>query len=94
MAHKLARLVYRMLQYGTAYVAESLAEYEAQMRATLERSVRRKAESLGFDLVPKPATPPSPPRTTRPVPIPTPASRARGKGASRVDDASCINKNT
>ena len=58
-AHKLARLVYRMLRYGTEYVARSLSEYEAQVREKLERSVRRKARALGFDLVPTgPASPP------------------------------------
>ncbi len=52
-AHKLSRLVYRMLRHGTEYVVRSLAEYEAQMREKLERSLRRKAEALGFDLTPK-----------------------------------------
>src|SRR5262245_54133957 len=57
-AHKLARLVYRMLRYGTEYVARSLAEYEAQVRAKLERGLRRKARAVGFDLVPTgPASP-------------------------------------
>ena len=56
-AHKLSRLVYRMLKHGTEYVTRSLAEYEAQVREKMERSLRRKAQSLGFDLVPKGATP-------------------------------------
>ena len=52
-AHKLSRLVYRMLKYGTEYVTRSLVESEAEVRAKLERSVRRKASASGFDLVPK-----------------------------------------
>ncbi len=52
-AHKLARLVYRLLKYGQEYVSQSAAESEAKMRAAQERSVRRKASALGFDLVPK-----------------------------------------
>ncbi len=40
-AHKLARLVDRMLKFGTANVAQSLLDYEAQVRAELERSLRR-----------------------------------------------------
>jgi transposase len=52
-AHKLARLVYRMLKFGTEYVSQSLAEYEARVREKLERSLRRKAGALGFELVPK-----------------------------------------
>ena len=34
-------------------MTQSLAEYESEVRAKLERSVRRKASALGFDLVPK-----------------------------------------
>ena len=52
-AHKLARLVYRMLKYGTEYVKRSQADYEAKMRAKQEELVRRKAAALGFDWVPK-----------------------------------------
>ena len=57
--HKLSRLVYRMLKYGTEYVTQSLVEYESQVRANRERSLRRKARSLGCELVP--AASPSPP---------------------------------
>jgi transposase len=60
-AHKLSRLVYRMLRFGTEYVARSLADYEAQVREKSERALRRKAHALGYDLVPRPAASPSPP---------------------------------
>jgi transposase len=50
-AHKLACLVYRMLKYGREYVRQSLAEYEQKLREQQERSLRRKAALLGFDLV-------------------------------------------
>ena len=59
-AHKLARLVYRLLKHGTEYVARSLLEYEAQVREKLERGLRRKAAALGYDLVPKAPAPASP----------------------------------
>jgi len=49
-AHKLACLVYRMLKYGREYVKQSMEEYET--REQQERSLRRKAGLLGFDLVP------------------------------------------
>jgi transposase len=52
-AHKLARLVYQMLKYGTEYVKRSQADYEAKMKAKQEQLVRRKATALGFDLVPR-----------------------------------------
>ena len=60
-AHKLSRLVYRMLRYGTEYVTRSLLEYEAQVRGELERNLRRRAASLGYELVPRVAVPPPSP---------------------------------
>jgi transposase len=59
-AHKLALLVYRMLKHGVEYVRQSMEEYEAQMRAQAERSLRRKAAQLGYDVVPKQAAAPDP----------------------------------
>jgi transposase len=59
-AHKLARLVYRMLKYGKEYVKQSMEDYEKKLREQMERSLRRNAAALGFELVPKP------------LPIPTP----------------------
>ena len=56
-AHKLSRLVYRMLKHGVEYASQSLERYEAQMREKQERSLRRRAESLGFDLVARPPSP-------------------------------------
>ena len=56
-AHKLACLVYRMLKYGKEYVKQSMAAYEQRIREQQERSLRRKAGLLGFDLVPHAAAP-------------------------------------
>lgn len=50
-AHKLACLVYRMLKFGRDYVKQSMADYEARTREQQERTLRRKASLLGFDLV-------------------------------------------
>ena len=52
-AHKLARLIYRMLKYGTEYVVEGMKEYEAKIKAQVERSLKRKAAELGYELTPK-----------------------------------------
>ncbi len=52
-----AGLVYRMLRYGTQYDSQSLERYEAEMREKQERSLRRRAQSLGFDLVARPPSP-------------------------------------
>jgi transposase len=54
-AHKLARLVYQMLKYGTEYFKQSMAEYEKKIREQVERSLRRKAAAFGYLLVPKTA---------------------------------------
>jgi len=59
-AHKLAVLVYRLLKHGADYVRQSMEEYAAKLKEQMERSLRRKAAQLGYDLVPKtPAAQPS-----------------------------------
>jgi hypothetical protein len=52
-AHKLSRLVYRMLKYGREYVKRSQDEYEAKQREKQASILKKKAASLGFDLVPR-----------------------------------------
>jgi hypothetical protein len=54
-AHKLARLVYRMLKYGREYVKQGMDEYATRMRDHAARTLRKKAAALGFDLTPRPA---------------------------------------
>lgn len=58
-AHKLACLVYRMLKYGKEYVKQSMEAYEQKMREQMEKSLRRKAAALGYELVAKPAAEPT-----------------------------------
>jgi transposase len=53
-AHKLACLVYRMLKYGQDYVAQSMEEYEAKMKAKMLDTLKRKAAAMGFQLSPLP----------------------------------------
>jgi transposase len=64
-AHKLSRLVYRMLKYGKDYVKQSMADYEKKIREQMERSLRRKAAAMGYQLVPNP----SPTGTPTPEPV-------------------------
>jgi transposase len=54
-AHKLARLVYRMLKYGRDYVKQGVDAYAAKMQANAERMLRKKAAALGFELTPRPS---------------------------------------
>jgi transposase len=52
-AHKLARLIYTMLRYGTEYVAQSQEHYEQQhLKRTLD-NLKRRAKALGFNLIPQ-----------------------------------------
>jgi transposase len=53
-AHKLACLVYRMLKYGQEYVTQSMAEYEAKVKANMLKALKRKAAAMGFELSPLP----------------------------------------
>jgi transposase len=53
-AHKLACLVYRMLKYGEEYVTQSMEEYEAKIKASILKTLNRKATAMGFQLVPLP----------------------------------------
>lgn len=51
-AHKLARLVYRLLKYGEDYVVQGMAEYEQAYRERVVKNLARKAKELGYRLLP------------------------------------------
>lgn len=53
-AHKLARILYRLLRYGTAYVETGQQAYEEQFRTRQIKGLQRRAQDLGFTLVPRP----------------------------------------
>jgi transposase len=50
-ARKLALLVYRMLRYKIHYREPSAADYDRQQRTRILRGLRKRAASLGFELV-------------------------------------------
>jgi transposase len=50
-AHKLARLVYSMLRYGTAYVDAGQQAYEQKYRDRVLTHLQRKAKAFGYQLV-------------------------------------------
>ena len=50
-ARKLALLVYRMLTYNMPYHHTSAAEYDTRPRTRILRGLRKRATSLGFELV-------------------------------------------
>jgi transposase len=51
-AHKLARLLYRMLKFGKAYVETGQEAYERLFKERTIRNLQRKARELGFHLTP------------------------------------------
>jgi transposase len=50
-AHKLARLYYRLMKHGEAYVAQSQAAYETLQRQRALVSLHRRARHLGLQLL-------------------------------------------
>jgi len=54
MAHKLARLVYRMLKYGQQYVDKGMQYYDERYRDQQIDLLKKKAATLGLQLVKTP----------------------------------------
>ena len=52
MAHRLARLVYRMLKYGQAYVDKGTEYYETRFREQQVHLLRKRAAKLGLQVAP------------------------------------------
>ena len=50
MAHRLARLVYRMLKYGQAYVDKWTESYEERFRQQQVQLLRKRAAKLGIQV--------------------------------------------
>ena len=50
-AHKLARLIYRMMKFGTTYVDRGQDYYELRYRDRILRNISRRARELGYTLV-------------------------------------------
>jgi transposase len=52
-AHKLARLVYRLLKHGEAYVRQGMADYEKRFQERKLYTLQKTAKTMGFELVAK-----------------------------------------
>jgi transposase len=59
-AHKLARLIYRMLKCGTEYVDQGQESYERRYRTRVLSTLTRRAQALGYTLIKTPAPSPAP----------------------------------
>ena len=49
-AHKLARIVYRLVRYGEAYVKETEQQEAERVQQRLEKQLHRRARELGYEL--------------------------------------------
>jgi transposase len=50
-AHKLARLIYRLLKHGEAYVRQGMEKYEKQYQGRKLSALKKNATAMGFELV-------------------------------------------
>ncbi len=50
-AHKLARLIYNMLKYGSAFVDSGQEQYEERYRSRVLQGLKRKAQEMGYKLI-------------------------------------------
>ena len=53
VAHKLARIVYRMLKYGQQYRDAGVRYYEEKYQHHLVRRLHKQAAAFGFQLTPQ-----------------------------------------
>ena len=51
MAHKLARLVYRMLRWGHEYLDKGLQYYEQRHREQQVKLLKKRAAKLGLQII-------------------------------------------
>ena len=54
-AHKIARIFYHMLNYKQEYQDPGQDYYEQKYQERVVKNLKRKAQALGFDLIPQPA---------------------------------------
>jgi transposase len=57
MAHQLARLVYRMLKFGTAYVDQGMEHYESKYRLQQMKWLQKQAAAFHLQLIPLQGSP-------------------------------------
>jgi hypothetical protein len=57
-AHKLARIIYRLIKHGEAYVRQGIEDYERKFQERKMYALRKTAKAMGFELIPLQAAPP------------------------------------
>jgi transposase len=58
-AHKLARIIYRLLKHGELYIRQGLEDYEKKYRQRLLHNLEKTAATFGLQLTPAQPTAPS-----------------------------------
>jgi len=53
MAHKLARIIFRLIKHGEAYVRQGLEDYEKKFQVRKLNALQKTANAMGFELVSK-----------------------------------------
>jgi transposase len=56
-AHKLARIIYRLIKHGEAYVRQGMEAYEKQFHDRKLRALQKAAKTMGFQLIPSQPSP-------------------------------------
>ena len=56
-AHKLARIIYRLIKHGEAYVRQGIEAYEKQFQTRKLRALQKAAKTMGFELIPTQTVP-------------------------------------
>ena len=51
MAHKLARIIYRLIKHGEAYVRQGMEDYERKFQERKLYALRKTAAAMGFQLI-------------------------------------------
>ena len=54
-AHKLARIIYRLITQGEAYVRQGMEDYEKKFAARKLKALQKTAKAFGFELIQKQA---------------------------------------
>ncbi len=50
-AHKLARIIYRLLKHGEEYVRHGIEDYERKFQARKLHALQKTAKAMGFQLI-------------------------------------------
>jgi transposase len=56
-AHKLARIIYRLIKHGEAYVRQGMEQYEQKFRERKLYALQKAAKTMGFELIPNQTLP-------------------------------------